>query len=107
LSQGWIGAFCRGAWYGGRAFKESVMGVPELLIILVIVLVLFGAGKLPAIGDALGRTIKNFKRASAGTDEIEVSKNERLGGGNRDALGDGGIEDADVIAGKRKAKKES
>jgi sec-independent protein translocase protein TatA len=36
----------------------------ELLIILFIVLVVFGANKLPGIGDALGRSIKNFKRAS-------------------------------------------
>jgi len=39
-------------------------GMGELLIILLIVLVVFGASKLPGIGDALGRSIKNFKRAS-------------------------------------------
>ena len=37
------------------------LGVPELLIILVIVLVIFGAGKLPQIGGNLGKAIKNFK----------------------------------------------
>jgi sec-independent protein translocase protein TatA len=36
----------------------------ELIVILLIVLVVFGANKLPGIGDALGRSIKNFKRAS-------------------------------------------
>jgi sec-independent protein translocase protein TatA len=36
----------------------------ELVIILLIVLVVFGANKLPGIGDALGRSIKNFKKAS-------------------------------------------
>jgi len=36
----------------------------ELIIILLIVLVVFGANKLPGIGDALGRSIKNFKKAS-------------------------------------------
>jgi sec-independent protein translocase protein TatA len=36
----------------------------ELVVILLIVLVVFGANKLPGIGDALGRSIKNFKRAS-------------------------------------------
>lgn len=49
------------------------LGMGELLIILVIVIVIFGAGKLPQIGDALGRSIKNFKRASGGKDEIDVS----------------------------------
>ena len=39
-------------------------GMGELVIILLIVLVVFGASKLPGIGDALGRSIKNFKRAS-------------------------------------------
>jgi sec-independent protein translocase protein TatA len=47
-------------------------GMPELIIVLVIVLVVFGAGKLPEIGGALGKSIKNFKRASEGKDEIEI-----------------------------------
>jgi sec-independent protein translocase protein TatA len=47
-------------------------GMPELIIILVIVLVVFGAGRLPEIGSALGKSIKNFKRASEGKDEIEI-----------------------------------
>lgn len=47
-------------------------GIGELIIILVIILIVFGAGKLPQIGDALGRSIRNFKRASGGKDEVEV-----------------------------------
>lgn len=47
-------------------------GMPELIVILVIILVVFGAGKLPEIGSALGKSIKNFKRASEGKDEIEI-----------------------------------
>ncbi|HEY4180855.1 MAG TPA: twin-arginine translocase TatA/TatE family subunit [Kofleriaceae bacterium] len=43
----------------------------ELVIILLIVLVVFGANKLPGIGDALGRSIKNFKRASKVEDDSE------------------------------------
>ena len=45
-------------------------GMGELVIILLIVLVVFGANKLPSIGDALGRSIKNFKRSSK-VDELE------------------------------------
>jgi sec-independent protein translocase protein TatA len=45
----------------------------ELVLILFIVLIIFGAGKLPQIGDALGKSIKNFKRASDGRDEFEVT----------------------------------
>jgi sec-independent protein translocase protein TatA len=52
-------------------------GMPELIIILVIVLVVFGAGRLPEIGGALGKSIRNFKKASDGKDEIEITpKNE-------------------------------
>lgn len=45
------------------------IGAPELLIIMVIVLVIFGAGKLPQIGSALGKGIQNFKKSVSGSDE--------------------------------------
>ena len=47
-------------------------GMPELIVILVIVVVIFGAGRLPEIGGALGKSIRNFKKASEGKDEIEI-----------------------------------
>lgn len=40
------------------------LGVPELILILVIGLVIFGPGKLPDVGKALGRSIKEFKKAN-------------------------------------------
>jgi sec-independent protein translocase protein TatA len=40
------------------------MGVGELLVIFVIVVFLFGARKLPALGDALGKTVRNFREAT-------------------------------------------
>lgn len=51
-------------------------GMGELIVILLIVLVVFGANKLPGIGDALGRSIKNFKKASAVDEpkELEAGK---------------------------------
>ena len=53
------------------------IGMPELLIILVIILIIFGAGKLPEIGAGLGKGIKNFKKAtSEPTDSLE--KTEKL-----------------------------
>ena len=48
------------------------LGMPELLIILAIIVIVFGAGKLPSIGGALGQGIKNFKNATRETEEIEV-----------------------------------
>ena len=49
------------------------IGMPELLVILVIILVIFGAGKLPEIGGAIGKGIKNFKKATREPDEINVT----------------------------------
>lgn len=40
------------------------IGMPELIIILVIILIIFGAGKLPEIGSGIGKGIKNFKKAT-------------------------------------------
>lgn len=48
------------------------IGIPELIIILVIVLVIFGANKLPEIGSGMGRAIKNFKKATNEPDEIDI-----------------------------------
>ena len=48
------------------------IGFSELLIILVIILIIFGAGKLPELGDGLGRGIKNFRKAIK-PEEIDVT----------------------------------
>lgn len=40
------------------------LGMPELIIILVIIVIIFGAGKLPEIGAGIGKGIKNFKEAT-------------------------------------------
>jgi sec-independent protein translocase protein TatA len=53
------------------------VGVPELLVILVLVLVLFGPGKLPDIGKSLGEALRGFKKAMNETDEkspVEIDK---------------------------------
>ena len=49
------------------------MGFGELMLVLVIVVVVFGAQKLPQLGDGLGKAIKNFKRAVNAQNEIDVS----------------------------------
>ena len=40
------------------------IGMPELINILIIILIIFGAGKLPEIGSGIGKGIKNFKKAT-------------------------------------------
>ena len=49
------------------------IGMPELIIILIIILIIFGAGKLPEIGSGIGKGIKNFKKATSEPDEIDVT----------------------------------
>ena len=53
------------------------IGMPELIIILVIILIVFGAGKLPEIGGAIGKGSKNFKKASKEPDEIDVTPEDK------------------------------
>lgn len=51
------------------------IGMPELIIILIIILIIFGAGKLPEIGSGIGKGIKNFKKATnEPQDEIVAPK---------------------------------
>ncbi|HOO37446.1 MAG TPA: twin-arginine translocase TatA/TatE family subunit [Deltaproteobacteria bacterium] len=52
------------------------LGMTELIIILVIVLVIFGAGKLPEVGGALGKGIKNFKSSMSDTSEDKSVKGD-------------------------------
>lgn len=42
------------------------IGVPELILILVIVVIIFGVGRLPEIGAAMGKAIRGFREASSG-----------------------------------------
>lgn len=48
------------------------LGFTELILILVIVLIIFGAGKLPQLGEGMGKAIKGFKKSVQEADAIEV-----------------------------------
>lgn len=52
------------------------LGFGELLLIFIVVMLVFGSSKLPALGDALGRGIKNFKRTVNEPDSIDVTPKE-------------------------------
>lgn len=54
------------------------IGMPELIIILVIILIIFGAGKLPEIGAGLGKGIKNFKKATKDAELESKEENEKI-----------------------------
>lgn len=49
------------------------LGMPELIVIMVIVLIIFGAGKLSEIGGAIGKGIRNFKKSVNEPDEIDIT----------------------------------
>ena len=53
------------------------IGWGELLIILLIVLLVFGASRLPQIGEGVGKAIKNLKRGLASDDDIEVTPKDK------------------------------
>jgi len=49
------------------------LGIGELLVILVIVMIIFGAGRLPEIGEGLGRGIRNFRKSVKEPDAIDIT----------------------------------
>jgi len=64
----------------GQSIKEATMlglGLPEILLILVIALLIFGAAKLPEIGRSLGRALSEFKKGTQGITEIKDEKHEK------------------------------
>jgi sec-independent protein translocase protein TatA len=59
------------------------IGATELLIVLGIVIVLFGARRLPELGSGVGKAIRNFKAGISGKDELDVTpKKGEVGGGD-------------------------
>jgi len=52
------------------------IGMPELIIILVIVVLVFGATRLPEIGSGVGKAIRNFKKSIKELPEIDVTPKE-------------------------------
>ena len=62
------------------------IGMQELLVILLVVVVIFGAKRLPEIGGGLGTPIRNFKQASSEPDEIDITpKDKKTGGDDKQA----------------------
>ncbi len=51
------------------------LGPMELTIILVIILIIFGAGRLPEIGSGIGKGIKNFKKSLKDTESEKIDEN--------------------------------
>ncbi len=54
------------------------MGSQEILLIVLVLVLLFGASRLPQLGEGLGRAVRNFKRYARGDNEIDVTPPEKL-----------------------------
>lgn len=58
------------------------IGTQELLLILLVVVIIFGARKLPEIGAGMGRAIRNFRQAASEPDEIDITPKDTKTGGD-------------------------
>lgn len=82
------------------------IGFPELMIILVIIMIIFGAGKLPQIGSAFGNSIKNFKRSMKEAEEGDVPLESAAGAQGDSASGAASAADGAKQAGAGKQEEE-
>ena len=65
--------------------RVGPLGIPELAIIVVIILLIFGARRLPEIGSSMGKGIRTFKTALMGEEEQEESEKQTAASGKDDS----------------------
>jgi len=73
------------------------IGLPELIVILMILLLVFGASRLPQIGESLGRSVRGLKRGIASDDQIQVTKGSSEPPAVKPASPDSEISDAEIV----------
>ncbi len=64
--------------------RVGPLGIPEMIAILVVILLVFGARRLPEIGSSMGKGIRTFKTALMGEDEKEESEKQTAASGSND-----------------------
>ena len=65
--------------------RVGPLGIPELAIIVVVILLIFGARRLPEIGSSMGKGIRTFKTALMGEEEKEETENHAVASGKDDS----------------------
>ncbi|MBN2246391.1 MAG: twin-arginine translocase TatA/TatE family subunit [Candidatus Aminicenantes bacterium] len=65
-------------------FLFGTIGPPELLIIFLIIIIIFGARRLPELGKSLGEGIKNFKKSISSKDKEENSSKDKTDSSSKD-----------------------
>ncbi|AEF94900.1 Sec-independent protein translocase protein tatA/E-like protein [Desulfotomaculum nigrificans CO-1-SRB] len=63
---------------GVDTFFEGILQPTHLFLILIVVLIIFGPGKLPEVGKAMGRTVSEFRKATSANFEQQEEKKEQL-----------------------------
>ena len=76
------------------------LGFGELVIVLLIVMLIFGAGRLPQIGEGLGKAIRNLKRGLTTDDDIDITPAEKQVADKAASR----VEDAEVVEPKIETK---
>ena len=77
------------------------IGLPELIVILMILVVVFGASRLPQLGESVGRTIRNFKRGLAEDDNIQITKGESKAAAPPAPAAKSDVTDAEIVDTKK------
>ena len=65
--------------------RVGPLGIPELAIIVVVILLIFGARRLPEIGSSMGKGIRTFKTALMGEEGKEEAENQAVASGKDDS----------------------
>ncbi|HUK65196.1 MAG TPA: twin-arginine translocase TatA/TatE family subunit [Anaeromyxobacteraceae bacterium] len=73
------------------------LGLGEILVIIVVLLLVFGPNKLPQLGDALGKGIRNFKKATTQAHDAEESEEPKLTSGSSEVSQNGVRSDAKKV----------
>lgn len=77
------------------------LGFSELIVILMILVLVFGASRLPALGESIGKTVRSFKRGMAENQDIEVSRVDKQVSSESSASN--AIADAEIVDDKQKS----
>ena len=73
------------------------LGMGELIVVLLIVLLVFGASRLPQIGEGLGKAVRNLKRGLSTDDDIDVTPKDKQVNERSSAEKTPGVSDAEVV----------
>jgi sec-independent protein translocase protein TatA len=87
-----------------KGVRVPNLGLSELIVILMILLLVFGASRLPQLGESIGRTIRGFKRGMSTDEQITVKGGSEAGGEGAKAkpkASNADVDEADIVDTKK------